>query len=258
MKEEKFQIAVCIKQVPESSEVDMDPKKGLLLRGNANKRLNPFDTYALEAAVRLKEESGGELTAFTMGPETATDVLKSAFAFGADRGVLITDKAFSGADVLATAKTLADSIRACGTFDVVIFGRQTTDGDTGQVGAETAQKLGITYLGEADIVEYAACGLNFERELTGKLQKGKIGFPCAVSITQKKYKPRIPSLKMKLESAKKQSRIIVKESLKGSNVYGLEGSATSVKKIYPIYGKRNAKRIEKEELLQIISESVAE
>ena len=128
--------AVCIKQVPGTTAVEVDPVTGTLKRDGVESKLNPYDLYALETALCLKEQLGGEITAFTMGPPQAADILREAYMMGVDHAVLISDRKFGGADVLATSYTISQAIRARGPFDLIICGRQTTDGDTAQVGAE--------------------------------------------------------------------------------------------------------------------------
>ena len=131
-------ITVCIKQVPGSNKVEVDPVTGVLKRDGADSKMNPYDLYALEAAVRLKEKHGGHISVITMGPPSAEEVIREAFALGADEGYLITDRKFAGADVLATAYTISQGVKMAGHFDVILTGKQTTDGDTAQVGRTSA------------------------------------------------------------------------------------------------------------------------
>ena len=134
-------ILVCIKQVPASSKVEVDPQTGVLKRAGVESKMNPYDLYALETALRLREEHGGSVTVLSMGPPQAQAVIREAFAMGADAGVLLSDRRFGGADVLATSYTLAQGVRRAGRFDLLICGKQTTDGDTAQVGPEIAESV---------------------------------------------------------------------------------------------------------------------
>ena len=133
-----MEILVCIKQVPGSNKVEVDPVTGVLKRNGADSKMNPYDLYALECGMKLKEQYGGRVSVITMGPPPAAVVIKEAFAMGADEGALLSDRAFGGADVLATSYTLAQGIKKMGKFDVIICGLQTTDGDTAQVGPEVS------------------------------------------------------------------------------------------------------------------------
>ena len=144
-------ITVCIKQVPGSNKVEVDPVTGVLKRDGADSKMNPYDLYALETALQLKETYGGKVTVITMGPPSAEEVIKEAFSMGADEGYLMTDRKFAGADVLATAYTLSQGIRIAGDFDVIICGKQTTDGDTAQVGPEMSEYLDIPCI--ANVIE---------------------------------------------------------------------------------------------------------
>lgn len=138
-----MEILVCIKQVPESNKVEVDPVTGVLNRSSASSKMNPYDLYALETALRLRQELGGRVSVMTMGPAQAEAVIREAYAMGADEGWLITDRRFGGADVLATSYTLSQGIRRAGPFDLILCGKQTTDGDTAQVGSEISEALSL-------------------------------------------------------------------------------------------------------------------
>ena len=126
-------IFVCIKQVPGTAQVEIDPATGVLKRDGVESKMNPYDLYALETALRFKQSHGAEITAVTMGPPQAESVIREAFMMGVDHGAIFSDRRFGGSDVLATAYTLAQGIRAAGGADLVIRGKQTTHGDTAQV-----------------------------------------------------------------------------------------------------------------------------
>ena len=139
-------ILVCIKQVPDTTEIRMDSKTNTLIRAGVPSTVNPFDKYALEAAVQLREALGGTVTAMTMGPAQAAQALRECYALGADRMVLVSDRCFGGADTYATSYTLAQAVRALGGFDLILCGRQAIDGDTAQVGPMLAEHLGLPQL----------------------------------------------------------------------------------------------------------------
>ena len=138
-------ILVCIKQVPGSSNVEVDPVTGVLKRDGVASKMNPYDLYGIEMAVALQEKYGGEVETITMGPPQAKAVIEESICMGAARGTVLTDRKFAGADVLATAYTLAQGVRQSGDFDLILCGKQTTDGDTAQVGAELAEYLDIPH-----------------------------------------------------------------------------------------------------------------
>ena len=141
-------IIVCIKQVPDPEQAKIDPKTGLVVRSGVKKILNPFDLYAIEAALRLKEAQGGKVTALSMGPPDAAEALKEAVSLGVDEAVLLSHRDFAGADTLATSYTLARAIERLSPFDLIVCGRQAIDGDTAQTGPGMAEQLGIPHVTE--------------------------------------------------------------------------------------------------------------
>lgn len=230
-----MRICVCIKQVPATARVQMDPETGTLLRGNAETKMNPFDLFALEAAFRIKEECGASVTALTMGPPAAGDILREAYMMGADEGVLMSDRAFAGADVLATAYTLSEGVRALGGFDLILCGRQTTDGDTAQVGPELAEFLSIPHvawvkriqtIGESEII--------VSQDLADSVETVSVAYPCLLTIEKDIYMPRLPSYRKKVASASREIWVLTKNDLEAadSSRFGLDGSATQVEKIF--------------------------
>ena len=153
-------IIVCIKQVPGTTEVKINPQTNTLIRQGIKNVINPFDTYALEEGVRLREKWGGKVTVLSMGPPQAVDMLREAISLGADDAILLSDMAFAGADTWATAFTLAGAIKKLGQYDLVICGRQSTDGDTAQVGPEMAEMLKVPFVAYVGKVEEIASGAN--------------------------------------------------------------------------------------------------
>ena len=146
-------IVVCIKQVPDSTNVRINPETNTLMREGVASIINPFDAYALEEGVRLKEKHGGKVTVISMGPPQVEAALREAISLGADETVLLSDRAFAGADTLATAYTLAAGIRKLGGADLILMGRQAIDGDTGQVGPGVAENLGLPHVTDVRKIE---------------------------------------------------------------------------------------------------------
>ena len=138
-----MKILVCVKQVPGSNNVEVDPVTGVLKRSGIPSKINPYDLYAIETALSLAERFGGTVESLTMGPPQAKSVIQETVCMGVQKGTVLTDRKFAGADVLATAYTISQGIRKCGEYDLIICGKQTTDGDTAQVGAEVAEYLGL-------------------------------------------------------------------------------------------------------------------
>lgn len=231
-----MQIAVCMKQVPAYSEGNMDEKTGVLIRSGMENTVNVYDLAALETALQVKEAIDGTVTVFTMGPESAQTVLREAFARGADCGCLICDKAFAGADVLATSYTLMQALRSQGSFDLIFCGRQTTDGDTAQVSGELAQWMEIPHCNwVSKVEEIREDGIVFWQQTERVQRKMEASYPCLLSVEKTSVTPRMPSLKLKIAGKKKPIIWIKLEDLEDQNPnhYGLKGSATRVKKIFP-------------------------
>lgn len=230
-----MRIAVCMKQVPAVNEGKMDEKKGTLIRKDLPPIVNPYDMYALETALRLKDSHGAVVAVFTMGPKNAESLLKEAFAMGADEGYLISDKSFAGADAIATSYTLAQAIDSKGPFDMVICGRQTTDGDTAQVSGATARFMGIPHVNWViDLVEVTDTSVTMLSRMEQNVITAKMSFPCLISVERSICTPRIPSLASQIRSKKKSVGLITLKDLGDNNPdhYGMKGSATRVVKIF--------------------------
>ncbi len=230
-------IIVCIKQVPASSNVKVDAETGVLIRDGADSKMNPYDLYALEAALSLAEAHSATVTAVTMGPNSAKAVLLEAIYMGADKGVLISDRRFAGADVLATSYTISSAIKAMGDYDIIICGKQTTDGDTAQVGAEISEFLGIPHCSNVSDVEIDGNAVCFTADLGTDELKAKMEMPCLICTDGGINTPRLPSYKRKC-AAKDRDDLITVLSLddfadKDAKNYGLAGSPTQVEKIFP-------------------------
>ncbi|MDF2634543.1 MAG: Electron transfer flavoprotein alpha/beta-subunit, partial [Pelosinus sp.] len=159
-----MEVLVCIKQVPDTAEVKIDPVTNTLIRQGVPSIVNPFDKNALEAALQLKDKHGGKVTVISMGPPQAKDALKECLAMGADRAILVSDRAFGGSDTLATSYTLAAAIRKIGTYDIIFCGKQAIDGDTAQVGPEIAEHLEIAQITYVAKIEVDGDTVSVERE----------------------------------------------------------------------------------------------
>ena len=227
-------IVVCLKQVPATTEVKIDPQTGTLLRQGIKSIINPYDTYALEEGVRLRERYGGKVTVISMGPPQAEEALREAISLGADEAVLLSDRAFAGADTLATAYTLARVIEKLGQYDVVVCGRQTTDGDTGQVGPELAEMLKAPFVAYVSQIEEVAEGrMRVQRMVEEGHEVIETPLPAVITVVKEINVPRLPSLR---GIAKSKSAVIpiwtALESGVDRDRVGLSGSATKVSKVF--------------------------
>ena len=229
-------IIVCIKQVPGTTNVNVDPVTGTLIRDGVASKMNPYDLYALEMGLRLIEKNGGSLKVVSMGPNSALEVIREAIYMGASGGVLISDRKFGGADVLATSYTLCSGIKALGEYDLILTGKQTTDGDTAQVGSELAEHLGIPHVAYVKEIEKEDDTLKYVTNLDNKVITAKIKMPCLICVDGDINTPRLPSFKRKMEKKNCDDliRIITFEDVedKDEKHYGLKGSPTQVERIF--------------------------
>ena len=227
---------VCIKQVPGTSKVEVDEKTGVLKRDGIDTKMNPYDLYALETALNIKEEKGGEIKVISMGPPQAMEVIREAFSMGADSGTLVSDRKFAGADVLATAYTLSQGIRKCGDFDLIVCGKQTTDGDTAQVGPEMAEYLGIPHVANVrKILDVKDSFITVEMDMPNTVEIVDIKYPCLITVEKGIFEPRLPSYKKKIDSKDREIKVISLMDFEDKNEkkYGLNGSPTQVERIFP-------------------------
>ena len=229
-----MKIIVCIKQVPETGNIKIDPKTNTLIREGVSSIINPFDQNAIEAGVSLKEKYGGEVIVITMGPPQAEEALREAISLGADSGYLITDRLFAGSDTLATAYILSRAIKKIGDFDLIICGKQAIDGDTAQTGPEVAEMLGIPHISYVcESPEINEKRIVVKRELEDGIEKIEAKLPALITVTKEANQPRLPSLKRKLLSKKAEiPRLSASEINAEPNLCGLAGSATQVIKIF--------------------------
>lgn len=225
-----MEIIVLIKQVPGSTEVRIDPEKHTLIRDSAESIINPFDTYAIEAGVVLKERYGGRVTAISMGPPQAEAALKDALAVGADAAVLVSDKSLAGADTLATSRALAAAVDKVGAVDLIVCGKQTVDGDTGQVGPELAEHLNmpcVTYVRK--IVEVEDKTMRAERATEDGYEVVEFELPAVITVGNEINEPRLPSLRGMMAAKKAEIPVWTAADLRiDEEQAGMNGSPTWV------------------------------
>ena len=228
-------IFVCIKQVPATNKVQVDEKTGVLKRSGVAGKMNPYDLFALETALRLREKHGGRVTVGTMGPPQAQAVIREAYMMGADDGYVFSDRRLGGADVLATSYTLSQAIRSVGDFDLILCGKQTTDGDTAQVGPAVAEHLGIPHAAWVTSLSVSGDGVDARQQLQDVIETVHMPFPCLVTVEQDIFMPRLPSLKAERETAQRPIHIQGLDFFpdQDEDHYGLSGSPTQVERIFP-------------------------
>jgi len=239
-----MKIVVCVKQVPEVTNVQVDPKTGTLIREGVKSILNPFCEYALDHAVRIKNSVPGvSITVITMGPPQARDVLVRSLELGADEGILITDRKFAGADTWATSLTLAQAIRTVvPDFELVLVGKQAIDGDTAQVGPEIAEILGLPQITYG--VDVALSNNRRQIRVTQEVEKGyevtEASLPALVTCSKGEVVRRAPSFKDVLTARKKPIRVVSANDLDiPEEQLGLQGSYTQVVKVFPPPAKKS-------------------
>ncbi|MEA4835452.1 MAG: electron transfer flavoprotein subunit beta/FixA family protein [Anaeromusa sp.] len=230
-----MKILVCVKQVPDTTEVRIDRETNTLQRQDVPSILNPFDRHALEEALRVKERCGGTVSVLTMGPLQAQEVLKECLALGADEAVLVSDKAFAGADTLATSRTLAAAIAKLQPAELIFCGKQAIDGDTAQVGPELAEYLNmaqITCVSKLEVFP-AERRLIAEREVEDGHEVLELSFPAVLTVSKSLNEPRYPSIKGRLRANKTSIPILMLAELGlQAEETGLQGSPTRVVRIF--------------------------
>lgn len=227
-----MKIVVCIKQVPDTNEVRIDPVTGTLIRDGIPSIMNPDDKNALEEALRLKDEMGACVTAITMGPPQAEKVLREALAMGADEGILLTDRAFAGADTWATSLALGKALEKIG-YDLIFAGRQAIDGDTAQVGPEIGEHLGIPQVTYVERVEVKGDELKVRRSLEDGYETIRVKVPCILTAVKELNKPRYMNMYDIFTCYSKEIKIMTADELDVDKFeLGLSGSPTKVKKSF--------------------------
>jgi electron transfer flavoprotein beta subunit len=234
-------IVVCIKQFPDSAQIRVHPVTNTIMRQGVPTIINPYDVFAIEEALRLRDKLGGEVTALTMGPPMAEESLRKVLTYGVDRAVLLTDRFFAGSDTLATTYALATAVRKIGeTYgapDIVFTGKQTIDGDTAQVGPGIAKRLGLrqlTYVARIAAIDAEAGTIDIERRSEGGVQLLRTRLPCLITMLEATNEIRRGSIDEAIRAAR---ATVVKWSAKDAGVEdlskcGLKGSPTIVKKVF--------------------------
>ncbi len=244
-----MRIAVCIKQVPDSGTVSLDPETHTLVRASVGVALNPLDEFPLEIALKVKDATGAELVAFTMGPPRAEEVLARAMAMGADKAVLLSDVKFAGGDTWATSIALAEALKKYGPFDLALFGKQAIDGDTAQVGPETATHLG--WAQAACVCDVAMPktknpkSIKVKRLFEDFTDEAEIALPCALTVLKEAAEPRFGTLEGRLKYYKDGAlKCTAAELGTAPERLGLKGSPTRVVKTSVPNSARQLKRLE--------------
>ena len=228
-------IIVCIKQVPDSTRVKVDPKTGTLIRAGVPSILNPYDHYALEKALAIKAKTGAKVTVLSMGPAQAVAVLRLALALGADEGVMLSSRAFAGSDTWATSYALAMAIRKIGSFDMILCGQMAIDGDTAQTGPGIAFHLGIPQITFCESVDSDGSRAVVKKLIEGGHQILEADLPVLITMTMPvDYAPKYPSF-MAAHKAQDKKTVTWTEKEIGADMHklGLEGSPTRVSRIFP-------------------------
>jgi len=232
-------VVTCVKQVPDTTQVKVDPVTGTLIREGVPFIMNPFDTHALEESLRIKEKYGLRVVVISMGPPNAEITLRKALALGADEAILLSDRAFGGADTLATSLVLAEAIRRLGQKEevaIVLCGRQTIDGDTGQVGPGIATRLGysqLTLVDRIENVDLRAKKVKVRRRLEDRHEVVEANVPALITVMREVNSPRYPNVPGRLMS-EDVAITLWNNKVMGlrEETIGLKGSATQVRKIF--------------------------
>jgi len=230
-----MKILVLIKQVPETTDVKIDPVTNTLKREGVQSIINPFDMYAIEEALRIKERlGGGEVVAISMGPPQAKDALAEAISMGCDSAVLLSDRKFAGSDTYATSYTLSQAVRKIGDFKIILCGKQASDGDTAQVGPGISTHLDIpqvTYVKK--IEELTPDKARVERMTEEGYDIIEIPLPAVFTVVKEINEPRLPSLKGKMRAKKAEIPVWTAEDIScDEEKIGLDGSPTRVVKVF--------------------------
>lgn len=256
-----MKIIVCIKQVPDTNEVKIDQKTGTLIREGVPSIINPDDKSGLEAALRLKDKYGAEIIVITMGPPQADQALREAIAMGVDRAILLTDRAFAGADTWATSSALAGAIKNL-EYDLIIAGRQAIDGDTAQVGPQIAEHLNLPSVTYVEELEYADSSIIVKRAFEDGYQRIKVKTPCLITtlkeLNESRYM-RVSGIYEAFDESKVEIWTVDNIEIDPANL-GLKGSPTKVKKSFTKGVKSAGKvfNVETKEAANIILDKLKE
>lgn len=229
-----MKIIVCIKQVPGTNDVKMDPVTNTIIREHVSAIINPFDTYAIEEAVRIKESYGAEVYGLSMGIPSAKEMLKEAVSLKIDKAMLLTDRKFAGADTLATSYALSRGVEKIGNFDLIICGKQATDGDTAQVGPSLAKQLNIPYATDISKISEIKKGLMRCMKITDDgYEEIEIKLPALITVVKEINMPRLPSIKSMKNARETEIELITFKDIDADESrLGLIGSPTQVKRTF--------------------------
>jgi len=227
-------IVVCIKQVPGTTEIKIDPETNTLVREGVESIINPFDTYALEEGVRLKERCGGKVTAITMGPPQAENALRETISLGADEAILISDRVFAGSDTWATSYVLSRALAKIADYDVIICGKQTLDGDTGQVGSGLSEMLGVPFVAYVSKIDEIKEGyIRVHRMVEEGYEVLEMALPAVITVIKEINVPRLPSLRGSMKAKTAQIPVWTAADIGvEEDKAGIAGSPTRVVKIF--------------------------
>ena len=261
-----LKILVCVKQVPDVDQMRMDPATGNLIRAGVPAILNPLDANALSAAVKVKETYGAEITLITMGPPNAEAVLRECLAVGADKAILVTDRAFGNADTLATSYSIVSAAKQVDKFDLIFCGKETLDGATGQMGSQLAERFDAAQVTSASLlkeIDLEKNSLVVERELETGIETLEVQMPCLFTMEKTNYPVRIPNLKGKLAAKKAPVLTFTANDIPDldRNRIGDPGSPTKVPRMFPpvmpepgVILNEGSVEANVEKLLQLIAE----
>lgn len=261
-----LKILVCVKQVPDVDQMRMDPATGNLIRAGVPAILNPLDANALSAAVKVKETYGAEITLITMGPPNAEAALRECLAVGADKAILVTDRAFGNADTLATSYSIVSAAKQVDKFDLIFCGKETLDGATGQMGSQLAERFDAAQVTSASLIKEIDLEKNslvVERELETGIETLEVQMPCLFTMEKTNYPVRIPNLKGKLAAKKAPVLTFTANDIPSldRNRIGDPGSPTKVPRMFPpvmpepgVILNEGSVEANVEKLLQLIAE----
>lgn len=237
---------VCVKQVPDTTEIKIDPVKNTLIRTGVPSIMNPFDKNALETGLQMKDQYGGKVTVISMGPPQAKAVLREALAMGADEAYLVTDRAFGGSDTYATSYILSEAIKKLGPFDVILGGKQAIDGDTGQTAPSIAEHLNAARLTYVLDLKVDGDKVIARRQVEEGIEVIETKFPVLCTATKESNKPRYATVKGVIDSLKAEIDEITLADIPGADTtkMGLKGSPTKVKKTFTPQRTANCVNIE--------------
>lgn len=233
-----LKILVCVKQVPDVDLMKMDPETGTLIRAGVPTILNPLDANALSAAVAVKEQYGAEISLITMGPPMAEQVLRECLAVGADKAILVTDRAFGNADTLATSYSIVSAANCVDKYDLIFCGKETVDGATGQMGSQLAERFDAAQITSASLIKSVDEEKNTlvaEREIETGIETLEVSMPCLFTMEKTHYPARIPNLKGKLRAKKAEILSFTADDIPGLDRgrIGDPGSPTKVPRMFP-------------------------